>query len=100
MLSLYKPFNDLTLRGTYSESFVAPSLITLFTAPQIAETTLVDPKNPSAGQETVLNATTGINNIFDTAAPFAVDAVLTNYDPGSGANNIRRYFWASVDKKF
>jgi iron complex outermembrane receptor protein len=30
---LYKPFNDLTLRGTYSESFVAPSLTALFTSP-------------------------------------------------------------------
>ena len=30
---LYKPFNDFTIRGTYSESFVAPSLTALFTAP-------------------------------------------------------------------
>jgi hypothetical protein len=29
-----------------------------------------------------------------------VDAALTNYDPGSGVNNIQRYFWVSVDKKF
>jgi iron complex outermembrane recepter protein len=44
--------------------------------------------------------TFGINNIFDTAAPFAVDSVLSNYDAGSGVNNIQRYFWVSVDKKF
>ncbi|MBV8481399.1 MAG: hypothetical protein JO077_00865, partial [Verrucomicrobia bacterium] len=44
--------------------------------------------------------TFGINNIFDTAAPFAVDNALTNYDPGSGVNNIQRYFWVSIDKKF
>jgi hypothetical protein len=44
--------------------------------------------------------TFGINNIFDTAAPFAVDSVLSNFDAGSGVNNIQRYFWVSIDKKF
>ena len=54
---LYKPFNDFTIRGTYSESFVAPSLTQLFSTPQIAETGVVDPKNPSAGQVTILSET-------------------------------------------
>jgi hypothetical protein len=44
--------------------------------------------------------TFGINNIFDTAAPFAVDSVLSNFDGQSGVNNIQRYFWVSIDKKF
>ena len=44
--------------------------------------------------------TFGINNIFDTAAPLSVDNVLSNFDNAGGANNIMRYFWVSVDKKF
>jgi iron complex outermembrane recepter protein len=44
--------------------------------------------------------TFGINNIFDTAPPLAVDNVLSNFDNASGVNYIQRYFWFSVDKKF
>jgi outer membrane receptor protein involved in Fe transport len=44
--------------------------------------------------------TFGINNIFDTPAPLAVDNVLSNYDNAGGANDIMRYFWVSIDKKF
>ncbi|MFY9988126.1 MAG: TonB-dependent receptor [Chthoniobacterales bacterium] len=44
--------------------------------------------------------TFGINNIFDTPAPLAVDNVLSNFDNAGGANFIQRYFWFSVDKKF
>jgi hypothetical protein len=44
--------------------------------------------------------TLGINNIFDTRPPLSVDNVVTNFDSGSGANFIQRYFWVSIDKKF
>jgi iron complex outermembrane recepter protein len=44
--------------------------------------------------------TFGINNIFDTAPPLAVDNVLSNFDNGSGVNDFQRYFWFSIDKKF
>ena len=44
--------------------------------------------------------TFGINNIFDTRPPLSVDNVISNYDNGSGANFIQRYFWFSIDKKF
>jgi hypothetical protein len=29
-----------------------------------------------------------------------VDSVLSNFDGQSGVNNIQRYFWVSIDKKF
>jgi outer membrane receptor protein involved in Fe transport len=35
----WKPFNDLTVRATYSEGFVAPSLSQLFTSPFPSEVT-------------------------------------------------------------
>jgi len=44
--------------------------------------------------------TFGINNLFDTRPPLAVDNVLSNFDNGSGTNYFQRYFWFSVDKKF
>jgi iron complex outermembrane recepter protein len=43
--------------------------------------------------------TFGVNNIFDTRPPLSVDNVLSNFDNGSGANFIQRYFWFSIDKK-
>jgi outer membrane receptor protein involved in Fe transport len=90
---LYKPFNDLTLRGTYSESFVAPSLVALFTSPQIAETTLVDPKNPSLGQITVLNATTGNPHLKpETAYTYYAGAV---WSPGSSDPEHSWWGWAN-----
>jgi iron complex outermembrane receptor protein len=90
---LYKPFNDLTLRGTYSESFVAPSLTALFTSPQIAETTLVDPKNPGAGQETVLNQTTGNPHLKpESAYTYYAGAV---WSPGSSDPEHSWWGWAN-----
>ena len=44
--------------------------------------------------------TFGIDNIFDTAPPLAVDNFLSNFDNAGGANFIQRYFWFSIDKKF
>jgi iron complex outermembrane receptor protein len=39
----YKPFNDLTIRASYSEGFVAPSLPQLFAAPVLSEAFFHDP---------------------------------------------------------
>jgi iron complex outermembrane receptor protein len=39
---LYKPFDDLTLRGSYSEGFRAPSLSQLFTGANVSFLNLVD----------------------------------------------------------
>ena len=49
---LYKPFNDLTLRSCYSEGFRAPSLTELYSGTSFAFENLVDPKNPSLGEQT------------------------------------------------
>jgi iron complex outermembrane recepter protein len=90
---LYKPFNDLTLRGTYSESFVAPSLTQLFTTPQIAETGVVDPKNPSAGAITVLSLTEGNTHLKpENAYTYYLGAV---WSPGSSDPDHSWWGWAN-----
>ena len=90
---LYKPFNDLTLRGTYSESFVAPSLTQLFTTPQIAETGVIDPKNPSAGAETVLSLTSGNPHLKpENAYTYYLGAV---WSPGSSDPEHSWWGWAN-----
>jgi iron complex outermembrane recepter protein len=90
---LYKPFNDLTLRGTYSESFVAPSLTQLFTVPQVAETAVVDPKNPSAGEETVLSLTTANPRLKpENAYTYYLGAV---WSPGSSDPEHSWWGWAN-----
>src|SRR5260221_1473588 len=54
---LYKPFDDLTFRGTYSEAFVAPSLSQLFTTPLEFQALVT---NPNTGhRETILLANGG-----------------------------------------
>jgi iron complex outermembrane recepter protein len=40
----YKPFDDLTFRGTYSEGFIAPTLGELFGTPLQFQTTISDPQ--------------------------------------------------------
>jgi iron complex outermembrane receptor protein len=90
---LYKPFNDFTLRGTYSESFVAPTLTQLFTTPQIAETGVIDPRNPGAGQETVLSATTGNSKLkAENAYIYYLGAV---WSPGSSDPEHSWWAWAN-----
>jgi iron complex outermembrane receptor protein len=41
----YKPFDDLTFRGTYSEGFIAPTLGELFGTPIQFQSPITDPKN-------------------------------------------------------
>jgi iron complex outermembrane receptor protein len=40
----YKPFDDLTFRGTYAEGFIAPTLGELFGTPLQFQTTIFDPQ--------------------------------------------------------
>jgi iron complex outermembrane receptor protein len=90
---LYKPFNDLTFRGTYSESFVAPSLTQLFTTPQIAETGIIDPKNPGAGAITVLSLTSGNTHLKpENAYTYYLGAV---WSPGSSDPEHSWWGWAN-----
>ena len=90
---LYKPFNDLTFRGTYSESFVAPSLTQLFTTPQIAETGIIDPRNPGAGAITVLSLTSGNTHLKpENAYTYYLGAV---WSPGSSDPEHSWWGWAN-----
>ena len=63
-------------------------------------------EGPRRGWRDLLANTTitfGINNIFDTAPPLAVDNVSgfpSNFDTASGVNYFQRFFWFSIDKKF
>ncbi|HET9378287.1 MAG TPA: TonB-dependent receptor [Chthoniobacterales bacterium] len=59
---MYKPFDDLTFRGTYSEAFVAPSLSQLFTTPLLFQALV---NNPVRGdeRETVLLQNGGNPNL-------------------------------------
>ncbi|HYZ72609.1 MAG TPA: TonB-dependent receptor [Chthoniobacterales bacterium] len=63
-------------------------------------------EGPRSGWRELLANTTitfGINNIFDTAPPLAVDNVSgfpSNFDTASGVNYYQRFFWLSIDKKF
>jgi iron complex outermembrane receptor protein len=41
----YKPFDDLTFRGTYAEGFIAPTLGELFGTPIQFQTPITDPQN-------------------------------------------------------
>ncbi len=43
----YKPFNDLTVRATYSEGFVVPSLSQLFSTPLEFQQSIIDPNFPA-----------------------------------------------------
>ncbi|MBV8482556.1 MAG: TonB-dependent receptor [Verrucomicrobia bacterium] len=52
LLVRYKPFDDLTLRATYSEGYRAPNLPELYSGSFIEQAALVDPKNPQLGTQT------------------------------------------------
>jgi iron complex outermembrane recepter protein len=58
---MYKPFDDITFRGTYSEAFVAPSLSQLFTTPLLFQALVTNPN--TGARETVLLANGGNPNL-------------------------------------
>lgn len=102
----YKPFNDLTLRATYSEGFVAPSLPELFGSPLPGQTGIVDPKFPQLGNLTVLESTKGNPNLKpENAYTYYAGAVWSpgSSDPGHSwwgwANGLSVYFnWFQIDQ--
>ncbi len=102
----WKPFDDLTLRATYSEGFVAPSLSQLFGSPLPAETSIIDPVNPGAGQYTTIASTRGNPNLQpETSYGYFIGGVWTPgaTDPDTSwwkwANGFSAYFnWFQIDE--
>jgi iron complex outermembrane recepter protein len=89
----WKPFDDLTLRATYSEGFVAPSLSQLFGSPLPAETAVVDPVNPSAGEYTTISTTRGNPNLQpQTSYGYFVGGV---WSPGATDPDTSWWKWAN-----
>jgi iron complex outermembrane receptor protein len=89
----YKPFNDLTLRATYSEGFSAPSLAELFLSTPIPGTTTVN--DPVTGQTgvTILAFTGGNPNLKpETAYSYYAGAV---WSPGSVDPDHSWWGWAN-----
>ena len=88
----WKPFDDLTIRATYSEGFVAPSLSQLFGSPLPAETSIIDPKNPNAGQYTTISSTVGNPRVQpQTSYGYFVGGVWT---PGASDPDTSWWKWA------
>ena len=76
----YKPFEDLMFRGSYTESFIAPTLGELFTTPQQFQTTITDPQNGLTYN--VIQQTGGNPNLQpQTSYGYYLEALWT---PGSG----------------
>jgi outer membrane receptor protein involved in Fe transport len=76
----YKPFEDLTFRGTYAEGFVAPTLGELFQAPLQFQQTITDPLNGLTYN--VLQQNGGNRNLKpQTSYGYYLEALWT---PGSG----------------
>jgi iron complex outermembrane recepter protein len=89
----YKPFNDLTIRATYSEGFVAPSLSQLFGAPLPGQVQVIDPNNSQLGQQTVINSTVGNPNVKpEETYGYYVGAV---WSPGSSDPDNSWWKWAN-----
>jgi iron complex outermembrane receptor protein len=84
---LYKPFDDITFRGTYSEAFVAPSLSQLFTTPLEFQAVVT---NPVLGdRETVLLANGGNPNLKpETAYEYYAEILWT-----PGAKDPEHSWW-------
>jgi iron complex outermembrane receptor protein len=87
----YKPFNDFTIRATYSEGFVAPSLPELFGSPLPAETSITDPK--TGNTYTVVSATKGNPNLKpENTYSYYVGAV---WSPGSSEPEHSWWGWTN-----
>jgi iron complex outermembrane recepter protein len=88
---LYKPFDDLSFRGTYSEAFVAPSLAQLFTTPLEFQTPVT---NPATGaRETVLLLNGGNPNLKpETAYEYYAEVLWT---PGAKDPEHSWWGWAN-----
>jgi iron complex outermembrane recepter protein len=84
---LYKPFEDLTVRGTYSEAFVAPSLSQLSASPPEVQ---ISVQNPVLGdRETVLLVIPGNPNLKpETAYEYYAEILWT-----PGAKDPEHSWW-------
>jgi iron complex outermembrane receptor protein len=84
---LYKPFDDITFRGTYSEAFVAPSLAQLFTTPLEFQAVVT---NPVLGdRETILLVNGGNPNLKpETAYEYYAEVLWT-----PGAKDPEHSWW-------
>jgi iron complex outermembrane recepter protein len=85
----YKPFEDLTFRGTYAEGFIAPTLGELFVTPSQSQGQVFDPATNSFVSPVV---TTGGNPNLkpQTSYGYYLEALWT---PGSGDDS-SRWHWA------
>ena len=89
----WKPFDDLTIRATYSEGFVAPSLSQLFGSPLPAEAGVIDPKNPAAGEAVIINSTVGNPNVQpETSYGYFIGGV---WSPGATDPDTSWWKWAN-----
>jgi iron complex outermembrane receptor protein len=88
----YKPFNDLTIRATYSEGFVAPSLPQLFGTPLPAEAVVNDPVTGVTGVS-VFNFTRGNPNVKPQTS-YGYFLNLT-WSPGSADPEHSWWGWAN-----
>jgi iron complex outermembrane recepter protein len=90
---LYKPFDDLTFRLTYSEGFRAPSLTELYSGTSFAFDDLVDPKNPSLGEQTYEVRQSGNPHLKpETSYGYFAQAV---WSPGSSDPQHSWWGWAN-----
>ncbi|MFZ0502536.1 MAG: TonB-dependent receptor [Chthoniobacterales bacterium] len=89
----YKPFDDLTLRTTYSEGYRAPSLPELYSGTFVEEAALVDPKNPQLGTQTYFVHVQGNPALEpETSYSYYAGAVWT---PGSSDPEHSWWGWAN-----
>ena len=90
---LYKPFDDLTLRASYSEGYRAPSLTELHSGTSFAFQNLVDPKNPGLGEQTYEVRTSGNPQLkAETSYGYYAGAV---WSPGSADPQHSWWGWAN-----
>jgi iron complex outermembrane receptor protein len=86
---LFKPFDDLTFRASYSEGYRAPSLTELYSGTSFAFDNLVDPKNPSLGEQTYEVRTAGNPHLkAETSYGYYAGAVWS-----PGASDPQRSWW-------
>jgi iron complex outermembrane recepter protein len=88
---MYKPFDDLTLRGTYFEGFVAPSLSQLFTTPLEFQALVTNPRLND--RETILLINGGNPNLKpETAYGYYAEILWT---PGAKDPEHSWWGWAN-----
>jgi iron complex outermembrane recepter protein len=87
----YKPINDLTLRATYAEGFIAPSLSQLFGTPIAGLESINDPKT---GTSYTITDYTGGNRNLTAETSYGYYAGLI-WSPGSSDPENSWWKWAN-----